>query len=200
MNKKGQVYIIGALILSVALFMLISQTNFVQRILFEDDFEQISKNFDVESGKFMNTLLAGDSDLTEVELMGEFTSFTHAFTEYAKVENPEFEFVYVLDYKDIPLVGYYLQTEDVEFRPEIRATLVTMDASMQVGDTGVSIAIPRESTVVNGTINSIKIRDIEYSLILQPNIPQLIIISREEKGNQTKVYLNEEFVTGEKVI
>ena len=42
----------------------------------------------------------------------------------------------------------------------------------------------------------ISIGDMDYILNLQPGAPQIVIISREEKGEQTKVYLNEEFIEG----
>lgn len=197
MNNRGQIYIIAALILSAIIFLLISQTNFIQRILIEDDFEQISKNFDIESTKFVNNLLAEDTSPEEVE--SKFRTFTEKFSDYAKIENPNFEFLYVLGYRGEKIVGYYIK-EDIYVGPptkELEATVLTpgsytfMDMGISQNPVGASEIEPV------GDISWVEIEGFSYDLKLGAG-PQLIIISREKKGEQTKVYLNEEFIKGRK--
>lgn len=202
MNKRGQIYIIGALILSVAIFMLISQTNFVQRILFEDDFEQISKNFDVESAKLMNNLMAQNKLIDAV--MGDFDSFTSKFTQYVKVENPEFEFIYVLDYQDQKIIGFHVTGEVVvggkllKEETSLEGYSCVSDMCFSIG--GLDLGAKNVMLWPEGEpITDIEIRGTRYNLNLREGVPQIVIISREEKGNQTKVFLNEEFITGEKI-
>ncbi len=194
MNKRGQIYIVAALILSVVIFILISQTNFVQQILIEDDFEQISQNFDIESAKFMNNLLAGG----EIDMLGEFTDFTGDFTDYVKIENPEFEFICVVEYLGEKYVGYFLQT-DVVIGPVTLAT-ETIEGGIAEDEMSFTLSVTGDGEVEKVTdTSSIVIGDMKYTLNIQPGAPQIVIISREEKGEQTKVYLNEEFITGVKV-
>lgn len=196
MNKRGQIYIVAALILSVVIFLLVSQTNFVREILIEDDFEQISQNFDIESAKFMNSLLAGDDD----DISSDFDTFTKKFTDYVKVENPEFEFVFVIEYGVDKYAGYYIK-KDIKIGPD--TTLESNDpitGDVYQDDFSITLEITGEGKVrsVNDT-STITIEDIVYILNIDPGTPQIIIISREEKGEQTKVYLNEEFIEGRKV-
>ena len=202
MNKRGQIYIIAALILSVVIFLLVSQTNFVQRILIEDDFEQLSKNFDIESAKFMNSLLAaGEIEVSKV--IDAFEKFADEFSMYSWVENPGFEFIYILNYKGKKIFGNYM-LEDLEVGGvkiagvgDVGDTVICVDGSCLTA--GIKRDITR--TNVNETSlqeTDIKIRGIRYNLGLMEG-PQIVIISREEKGEQTKVYMNKEFIEGEKV-
>lgn len=196
MNKRGQVYLIAALMLSVVIFLLVSQTNFVQRILFEDDFEQIAKNFDIESAKFMNSVLVSEV----VDILGQFRTFTKKFSDYVEVENPEFEFVFAIDYKGETYLGYYIK-DDIW----VGATLIKSNdpagGSISGDDMSLSIT-PRGEGLVIGNItdfSTIIIKDMEYILNIQEGVPQIIVISREEKGQQVKVFLNKEFIEGRRV-
>lgn len=201
MNKRGQIYIIAALILSVVIFLLLSQTNFVQRILMEDDFEQISQNFDIESAKFMNSLLTS-TGVINVKIM--FESFTSAFTDYVKVENPEFEFIYVFDYNEQKLAGGYVMSDVIIGGGETITTIESGEGVEGVvdptGGIGQTFTTTGESDVKPvEDISTIQIGDYIYEINVASGAPHIIIISREETGGQIKVYLNEEFITGRKV-
>lgn len=205
MNKRGQVYIIAALILSVVIFLLISQTNFVQRILIEDDFEQISQNYDIESEKFMNNLLA-QGEITDINSTAEkFRVFTVRFTEYATIENPSFEFIYIFDHGDYRIFGnYMLDTIYIGDDLQELEGIGEFKTGISNDQIGVSFLVTRNLDEIDNLLvrtdkpTAIKIRDTIYNLEVSSGSSQIVIISREQKGEQTKVYLNEEFVTGRK--
>ena len=57
MNKKGQIYILAALILSIVVFSLSQTINKFQQEELEEDFEKLSDNYELESSKLINSLI-----------------------------------------------------------------------------------------------------------------------------------------------
>ena len=57
MNKRGQVYILAALIISVVIFILALRPNVIIQEKIEDDFEKLSGNYEYESTRFINSLI-----------------------------------------------------------------------------------------------------------------------------------------------
>ena len=78
MNKKGQLYILVAMILCVAIFMLVSQYNVVEQEKMRDDFDELSDNYAIESTKLLNSLFIVGGDV-----FGSFANFTILFTSYS---------------------------------------------------------------------------------------------------------------------
>ena len=54
MQKRGQVYLLTVIILAFVIYLLYTDTNVVKRTILDDDFEELSQNYDVESAKFVN--------------------------------------------------------------------------------------------------------------------------------------------------
>lgn len=197
-HKKGQVYLLAALILGFIPFLLATQTNIVRKIIIEDDFEELSKNYERESASFVNSLLINPS----ANIEKEFTKFTVLFTSFAKTKNPEFGLVYAFLHQGKVYLGNYLDTAITITTPAPKKIIWGCYAAV---DTSVSLAgltIPTSSislgkfSACNATFaappgNNIKldIDAISYELLLAEDAPDIMIISRETKDNQRKVFI-----------
>ena len=107
MNKKGQVYILAAVIIAFLINVLFAETNIVKETIIEDDFEEISSNYEIESAKFVNSLIGQDTE----KVVNSFASFSSIFSSYAKTKNPEFSLIYLFSYNDGLYVGNFLDEE-----------------------------------------------------------------------------------------
>ena len=207
MRKRGQVYLLVAIILGFVLFVLYSKTNIVRKTVVEDDFEELSKNYEIESSKFVNTLLK-----VEKEVGNAFKNFTVLFTSYSKTKNPDFGLIYAFDYQDKLYVGNYLNQsitvkKGVETK-QLQGCYDKVKTSISVG--GLSLEVKDIDYKVLGECtwetNSIEgkptyliyiiINDIEYEIEVISRSPELVIVSRETKGADQKVYTKGRFKKG----
>lgn len=206
MNKRGQIYILAALILALVLYLLITKTNIVYENELIDDFKTLSSNYDVEASKFMNRLLT-----TEQNIAIEFDHFTCKFTEYAENQNPDFSLIYIFEYEGNVYIGNYLN------QPIIigDTNMVVLDGckgglSMSTDGGGTTTTFTANACVSTGdksrcvevitTPTNLKleltISSIPYDITISEDRPEIVIVSREEKGEQRKVYTKKGFVTG----
>ncbi len=198
MNKRGQVYLLVALILALVLYMLMTKTNIIYEHEIIDDFETLSKNYDIEASKFMNSLLSEDKSEEEVENL--FDSFTCYFTEYAKNQNPDFSLIYIFEYGENLYIGNYLEqpilVEDIYM---IRGCKEGTDFGGGVG--GLKFGGSLSTCGCVETIEPLSSLEITigstlYEIEITSGRPEIIIVSREEKGEQRKVYTKKEYVGG----
>jgi len=112
MNKRGQIYLLAALIISAAIYSISTTVNYVYQEESDTDFETLSETYEIESSKLINTLLSqgeGDEKITEA-----FNTFTLLFTSYSKSQNPSYGLIYSFAYEDketgqqLVQVGNYL--------------------------------------------------------------------------------------------
>lgn len=203
MDKRGQIYILVALILALVLYMLMTKTNLVYEQDITDDFETLSKNYDIEASKFMNSLLSeGDTNI-----ITKFDKFTVDFTNYALNQNPDFGLIYVFDYEDENgdnlYIGNYLRN------PIIIGTTDPVLLGGCLGEVtncvnpGLGNMCYQSDTnkcyFVEPSISSldITIGSRLYTIDVVKGRPEIVIVSREDKGDQRKVYAEEEFVSGD---
>ena len=109
--KKGQLYILIALILGVIIYLLISQTNVSIEEQEVSGLQQTSENYITEANRLLNTLQgATPGDIARI-----VSDFTDTFVySYAKPTDPEFGLVYVLHNKEKKVViENYLATSVV---------------------------------------------------------------------------------------
>lgn len=94
MEKRGQVFLLAAIILSLAIFSLVLiYNNYEEKILLED-FPDLSKNYQVEAKKVVSeSLISGDSaSITEIKL----NTFTEDYlNKYARKVDPNIGFIYI---------------------------------------------------------------------------------------------------------
>ncbi|HLC72222.1 MAG TPA: hypothetical protein VJH37_01435 [Candidatus Nanoarchaeia archaeon] len=204
MNKKGQIYLLAALILGFIIFLLAAETNVVKKTVIDDDFESLARNYEVESAKFMNQILEqGVTDIPQ-----EFLKFTIVFSAYAKTKNPEFGVIYAFIFNNRVYMGNYLDTE-IQIPRQI-----PLSGCYQRLNTNIVVAgFPVQSSVTTGAFSSCMldipippanklrffIEGIEYEVELEPTRPEIIIVSRENINNERKVFVKGNFNKGRNI-
>lgn len=202
--KKGQVYILSVLIIGFLLFTIITPANFIHQRVIDDDFEELSKNYQLESSKLLNELLNKEGT-DEAVIDNTFLNFTVSFTSYSKTKNPNFGLIYAFPYNEKVFIGNYA---DVPITFLTRSTTQTyLEGCFSKVDTsvalyGISISVPditpslytncisRIDYPSDGIIN-FTIEDIGYNFQLQERRSDIIIVSREDLKEDIKVFISE---------
>ncbi len=203
MDKKGQVYIIAAILLSVVIFAMASVSNVAKQEKFKGDFEKLSKNYETEGSRLINTIINTKSNVGEV-----FKEFTYAFTAYSKTQNPQFGLIYVLDYNGTVHIGNYLKDKiTIAYIENGNPRFMNLDGCFGSVQSSVAFGTLASTftTTVPGivqcvsSINETKdymvyviIKNSWYPFKLTPNKPQLMIVSRMEQEEQRKVFIGGE--------
>lgn len=206
-NNKGQIYILAAIILGFVVFILFSRSNIIRKTITEDDFEQLSKNYEIESSKFINQMLLENKDIPD-----SFLKFTILFTSYSKTQNPLFNLIYVYEYNDNLYIGNYLNETLVIEKSgkrysltgcfdKIKASLSVAGLSLQISNLDYSL-IDSCTAVISAPEKdeiypiSLIINDFVYSIDVIAGNPELVIVSREEKSGNRKVFTKGKFRKG----
>jgi len=215
MNKRGQIYIIAVLILGFILFSLLVQPNFVNKNIIDDDFETLSKNFDVESTRFINEYLKSNNIDSQV-LITEFGEFSRDFSNYARNQNPDFEVIFILRRDGDILIGNFMD-ENIQIgnNQDISGCYTPINNPTSVAGSNGNIRLnvcsnsgSIDATNPNSYIQIVLypmnplifyINDIRYSVDIHSlNKPEIIIVGQEDKGEQRRVYMEHGFVSGER--
>ena len=202
MDKRGQIYILAALIISVVVFILVLRPNVVIQEKLEDDFEKLSSNYEYESSRFTNSIIN-----QELNVSSSFFNFTLLFVSYSKSQNPNFNLIYAFGFEDIINIGNFMEEE-----------IIVDNGKNQYVLNGcynkISAVIEFQGLNFEGNIN---FSDVEKCLLTIDfvdkiwigidglwypfeisNKPQIIIVSREETEDQRKVFIGGEgFIKGE---
>lgn len=205
MDKKGQVYIIAAILLSVVLFAMASVTNAAKQEKFKGDFEKLSNNYENEGTRLVNTIINTGEDVG-----ARFGNFTYAFTSYSKTQNWQFGLIYVLDYNGRVHIGDYLADSiDVGYIEGGTPKTITLSGCFKaVGSSITFESLTKEFTSVDPGLNlancvkdiaepadkkvHIAIKNSWYPFKLVPGKPQLMIVSQMEQEEQRKVFVRGE--------
>jgi len=210
MNKRGQLYLLTALILVFVIFIIVIPSNVVWQTVIEDKFESLAHNFERESSKFLNEVIAGKQDVNKL-----FLDFTIFFTSYSKTKNPDFGLFYTFIYNDQLYIGNYLH-DSITYTFQNTGP-VLFHGCFQYIETHISIAgldltvpPPNYSTfqtcqqtipLVSGMSNldlQIIINDpsggIPIVFTLSEGSPEIFIVSREKKDETRKMYLKGSFI------
>jgi hypothetical protein len=209
MQKRGQIYLLAALLIGFILFTLAAQMNVVKKTVIEDDFEELSKNYERESARFVNDLL--DKGTTS-NLGDDFAKFTILFTSFSKTKNPEFGLIYAFLYDDVVYVGNYLDEDVVltSYSPpvslkgcykNVKASVSIAGLSLQPGSIslGTFTSCKLATTPPPGNRLMVEVDGIAYEISLTPNNPEIMIVSRENIAEQRKVFLKGNFIKGRRV-
>jgi len=218
MDKRGQVYILAVIIMAFVIYGLFTDTNVVKETIVEDDFEELATNYEVESAKFVNYLLAiGKTDVLEVR--DSFKTFTTTFTAYSKTKNPSFGLMYLFDYNDRLYIGNYLDEDaDIELKSSgiievTKGCLKQIPSGFKVAGNIIEVGGTQIQNInVNNCIGNIEtsnegfnyeveitIKDpgdqgAKYNALLTRGKPDIVIVSRETKQNVRKVYTKGRFI------
>ena len=202
MNKKGQVYILAAMLLSVVLYGLSAVPNFSVQQQFKGDFEKLSNNYEIEGSKLVNSVLSSGGDITE-----SFTNFTVFFMSYSKSQTPNFGVIASLSYKNSIRIGNYLKKpvlidigdgKEEEINgcfDKIPASLIFKGLVIDLPAAEIKdiqtcfIDIPYKENIRIGFIEQKGPSEeiIWYPFKVKANAPQLLIVSLLEEGPQRKV-------------
>lgn len=202
MQKKGQIYLIGAILLIVVIFAVATVTNIAKQERFKGDFEKLSQNYEMEGSKLINTVINKETDVA-----GVFGNFTYAFTAYSKTQNPQFELIYVLDYNGSVNIGNYL-SEPITIDDgrlagyndpiSLAGCFEFVSASVSFGSLTASFTplagralsecmatIPEPSNMMV----YVSIKNQWYPFKIVPGKPQLMMVSKMEQAEQRKVFI-----------
>jgi len=90
MNKRGQFYLITVLIISIALFTLISTTNTITEPILFEDFSTLTNNYMTESKYVINSALFYKLNISE-----RLDKYTREFITESKKKNPNIGLIYI---------------------------------------------------------------------------------------------------------
>jgi len=202
MNKRGQIYILAAVIISLVIFILALRPNFFVQEKLEDDFEKLSQNYEDESARFVNSLIITESDVSK-----SFFTFTSLFTSYSKSQNPNFNLIYAFGFDDHIYIGNFMNHSIIV--DDNSNSYIVNGCYDRVGAVVNFQGFNFESDIEYGEVRDclltidykeriwVLIDGLWYAFEVN-NRPQLIIVSREEAKDQRKVFIGGEgFSIGE---
>jgi len=201
--KKGQVYLLAAIIIGLLLFTLVTPSNLVHQQVIDDDFEALSQNYQVESAKFLNEVL-NQQGVDRSVINTSFLNFTIAFTSYSKTKNPNFGLIYAFPFGAGLFIGNYAQ---VPMNITVNSNMIPLDGcfdevSTTVSVAGVNLDIPgltpsmyKDCTTFTAYPTDDKmnllIEDVHYTFNLDGGRSDIIVVSRESLGDDIKVFMSE---------
>ncbi len=211
MDKKGQVYVLAAIILLVILYGISIVPNFSVQQEFKGDFEKLSSNYEIEGSKLVNSVLSSGGDVVE-----SFTNFTVLFMSYSKSQNPNFGLITSLSYKNNIRIGNYLKKPIIidsgDGNPreingcfdKISSLLMFKGLIIDLPATEIKdiqkcfTDIPYKENIRIGFIEQKEPSEVVwYEFKIKANTPQLLIVSLLEEGYQRRVSIaGEGYVKG----
>ena len=210
MEKRGQVYLIAAIVICLILFILLSGSNIFTRIFVQDRFSDIAKNYEIESSKYINEIVkSGDDDVGD-----ELKDFTETFIQkYSNNIDSSVGMLYVFSHKDGFWVFNYLAEQEGEENIIINYGGGLEPSEPNVLDGVYSCAHKTEScsgfgsciTIPLGDFAScaleftgkgeldLQIGDINYGPFPNNDVenPTLVFIFKKAKENTVKVFIND---------
>ena len=224
MNKRGQIYIIVSLIIGLIIFVLTIKSNFVNLTPTNDDYREISQNYNHESSQFIASKIKLSSGKPGAdEISQQIFSFSKDFTEYAKSINPDFGLIYFLNYENNLLIGNFFDKnifisinnqEYIEIVGCYSINSATINSGQGPGN-NIEVSTTqgnynedacRKVIPISTQINNFNLKikgedELEYNIKFISEQPEVILISRENVIQQNevterKVYLKDYQVTG----
>ena len=219
MNKRGQVYLFAAVVISIMIFGLTITYNKLEQRRISEDFKRISDNYNLESATFLNALIETSilSDLST-----KFAEFSAEFSSYAKSKSPNYELFYVYAQDNKLYVGNFLvntihipdpnnQNIDLISREgcylKLNANIelggLTLPSSIELIDIGPCIDVASISPSVTSIdvciIDAINSEEFCYTFDLTKGKPQVMIVTGETELEQRQVYIGGKgFIKGRK--
>ena len=226
MNKRGQIYLLASIIIGLVIFVLASKTNIINTALQNNDFKEITQNYNSESAKSVSSLIKEGKNENDIAL--KFAEFSVVFTQYSKTKNPSFGLIYFFNYNNNLHIGNFLDQNVKVFTsnenlndPNSGIFLVGCFSivSSSLDYNQFQISMPqnaatfygengRPSTSVYGPCTkrispapsyvNLQIGDesIDYKVDIIQNQPQVAVISRESLSQDRKVFVDHQFIRG----
>jgi len=90
MKKRGQIFLVAAVILAFAIFSISLIFNDYEEKILLEDFPDLTKNYQIEAKKIVNEALLSDEPIED-----KLDEFTLDYVNYARTIDPNIGFVYV---------------------------------------------------------------------------------------------------------
>lgn len=206
MGKRGQIYILAAILLAVVVYGLSTVVNVVQQEEIRGDFEALSSNYEMESSKLINSVLQSGGDIND-----SFANFTFLFSSYSKSKSPGFNLFYALVHKDNIHFGNFMSENMIVYIPcpgsascsapsETTIAGCLANISAQVSFEGLNVGLnPDWDQAFNTILKPVCIKTLPigankeyclniggemYNLSIEPNVPKIFSFSRLKSGDQ----------------
>lgn len=193
MNKRGQFYLIIAMILSLAVYGVTYRVNSIEEPIVWEDFDDVSQNYLTESVFVINNAIENKKQVNE-----SLDEFTRAYLDYAKQRNPDLTLLYIYSNGDDILVQSYLDSiSDVDGHDILGANQeLIQDVTIRVGGKEFIYKVPVTSqnfgegwtgVGLNNEPFNLSIAGIVHPFTLSTDNPELRVIVRTESGEQEAV-------------
>ncbi len=213
MGKKGQVFILAAILIVVILFSLAAIRNKSEQEQIRGDFEALSENYKIEAFKLINSALKGGEDVHK-----EFREFSAMFAAYAKGKNPDYGLIYILNFGDNLQIVNFLDREiiiqdECDYSVTINGSFSKVPANLNFENFNIDTSIvwgeispecydlgiptPDETipgnyfcaniTTTGSTDFQVIIDGIGYYHCAEKGVPEIMQVSKMKQGEQVKV-------------
>jgi len=108
MNKRGQFYLVIALVISLGIVGVTHKVNTIEEPVLWEDFDMVSQNYLRESSFVINYALENKDDVYV-----NLDNFTRAYLEYAKKRNPNLGLLYIYGNGSNITITNYLDSSGV---------------------------------------------------------------------------------------
>lgn len=169
MRKRGQIFLVAAVLLALVIFSLVSIYNDYQEKIVLEDFPDLSSNYQQELKQLTNEVLLSGQ---ESQVGDELESFTNDYVDYARTIDPNIGFVYVywdrktgtakvVNYGDQPINVIGTQDTGTAFTDQ---SLGIVDISLGSGDMKFKKTVPVRLTQFDETYNDVEIPEDTFNL------------------------------------
>ncbi len=195
MNKRGQIYILVALVLSIVIYSLVQVANYVGQENIESDFDRISSTFEEESAKTINSMI--EAGRSEEEISSAFLDFSLRYATYARTVNPKFGMLFGYKNSTSVLLGNYLEeTSTVSGHGDLPGCYSNICAGISFDAIGTeaceSLAAIEDCMMVIKPVPAeldVTVQGIPYTIKFDSSKPyEVFAISWEEHEDQRKVF------------
>jgi len=204
MNKRGQFYILVALIVCFLAFIVVSKANTIQEQIALQNFDSFAQNYLEESARVTNEELANQNP----DVNSKLSTFTNDFVDYARKKDPNLGVVYIYGEGENLIIKNYLNGETLKVvnvgggTPIVNllSTNAGITGNFEFEGTGIGItantpageAVPDKTVVATGNIDKIEIQigDLVYPFDVS-STPNIAVIIKSEEGDTIKVKVKE---------
>ncbi|HLC55861.1 MAG TPA: hypothetical protein VJJ23_01345 [Candidatus Nanoarchaeia archaeon] len=112
MDKRGQFFLIIAIIFSLALFTITQKFNRVEEATIFGDFQYLSKNYQQEAVKVVDYSIKKDEDKSQ--RIERLNTFTLDYLTFSRLTNPQVQLFYIYSDESTAFVKSYVDSSPVE--------------------------------------------------------------------------------------